>query len=364
MSIVDIIRKSVRTDLEIKHAFNVLMKSDGTLSQYFELHDIPDFEKILDNLRMCSKTRLFSTLYCPYQFKCHYIYQLRPEVKSAIMVDGKNMHWINDIFWKDKVKVNDFMGRSTWDTTLKQKYLSLIPTGELTPFILKVADDFLTFEYNRINGIFNELGKTKDVVERYVFPVATELPVENWDRWLMGIIDRIDRTTNDALAVLEYKYGKPKYLEKSYQKTAITNEFAFYDILMQGKNVFVVNDNNTLTPIQEQLGLKPRFYYGSMIFLQDVEETATLVKINKRMLTEMNKKIKGFWNRLNTGNFKPNANDACLQWCEYYWGHCENNPEWQEIEHCMDDDVEPKELNDDWDDFTDDSFMDSELQPF
>jgi len=343
-----IIRKKDRTQEDLEKAFRILYHSDGTVTRKFTLADIPDFNTILDNLQFLSKSRLNACHYCPFQFKCNYIVKCTLDNRTRIMIDGLNLHFANETIWNKKLKPKDFidLGYNTdtddginsvykliWD-----KYLEIIPKGQDTKFVLKMAANFCWFETERINGIYNELGKSREIIERYVFPVANELKVENYSNNLIGIIDRIDRTTNDVFAMVEYKYGKPKYFSNQYHKSAINREIGFYALLMQGDNVAVVQDDETLLPIEDVLGFKPEFYYGAMLFFQDINKTRELVKINSHILRSVQQQIDRYWERLNKGMFKPIPKDACFEWCGYYWDLCEFNPRWLEIEHVMDED--------------------------
>lgn len=332
---LEIIRKENRSAAELQQAFNILFKNDKTITETFKYSDIKDFNKILDNLRLLSKTRLMLHRYCPFKFRMQYIMQQYSDEFKQIMIDGKNLHLTNQRFWKETVTVTDFMNATNLEKMMYYNYKKLIPYSERTPFIEEMIKSFIWFESRRINQIYDELGKSKDVIQNYVMPVALELPIENWDNNLMGIIDRIDRTTNNCYAVIEYKYGKPKTMESVYDKQAIQTELGFYGLLVGGDKCYVVNDKSTLVPIKEYLGFKPEFYYGAMLFFQDIANTNELFKINTQILREADRKIKAFWSALDTGWFKPKRNISCTKVCEFYWDICELNNEWLDLDRIV-----------------------------
>ncbi len=326
--------KEERTENDYKLAFQTLYCNDYTITNRLQFEDIINFDVILDNLRLLSKSRFMKYEWCPFQFKCGYIMKIKDITERRIMIDGKNMHLINQLFWEKGITTQEFLDTKTDRDLMKLiycNYRKLIPEENLSNFLTQMITNFVWFETNRIKAIVEEKEKTKETIERYVFPVANEIMIENWDNNLMGIIDRIDRTTNDCYAIIEYKYGKPKSMQKKWQKTKVMDELAFYSLLMQGDQVNVVEEDGFMRNIKEVLGFKPLFYYGAMLFFQDIDESARLYKIGKRKLRGVGKRIDRFWNALNTGQFKPKPNQSCHQWCSFYWDMCELNDEWLQI---------------------------------
>lgn len=339
MKVLTIIDKDSkdRTKEELQYCFDVFTKKDNTVSNLLELKDIPDFNKVLDNLRLLSKSRLQLFNYCPFKFKCQYLLKFRIDKESEIMIAGKNLHLINEEFWKSITGDSFFNYRHTVKEFITMQYMQFIPKNvKLTTFEEQMIQNFITFETNRIEAIFHEMGFSHEIINKYVKPIITELPIENWEKRLMGIIDRGDHLTNEANALLEYKYGKPKYFD-TWKEDAIIHELAFYNILVQGNAMAVkqINNEDVLVPLKEILGFEPKFYYGAMIFFQDFENTAKLFKIKNINMIAVKNQIKKFWDTLETGKYYPKPNNSCYEWCEYYWGICENNPCWKEIENIM-----------------------------
>jgi hypothetical protein len=334
---LEIIRKPryLRTEADFKKAYNILYRNDQTITNSLQYEDIIDFNPILDNLQLLSKSRFMKFEWCPFQFKCGYIMKIKDITERRIMIDGKNLHLVNQQFWEKGITLQDLLEVKINDLPklIYTKYRKLIPEENISTFLTQMISNFVWFETNRINEIFNEKEQTKETIERYVFPVANELAIENSSNNLMGIIDRIDRTTNECYAVIEYKYGKPKSMEKQWQKTKVMDELAFYSLLMQGDQVDVVCEDYHLENIEDFLGFKPLFYYGAMLFFQDIETTSRLYKIGKRKLRGVSKRIDRFWNCLDQGQFKPKPNQSCHQWCSFYWDMCELNTEWLEIDN-------------------------------
>jgi hypothetical protein len=340
LNALQIIQNSQRSQKEREYCFNTWFQKQNSVANLLEYSDIPDFDNILNNLQLLSKSRLFLFLYCSFKFLIQYLTKLTRDMPKQIMIDGKNLHLCNQIFWEQSAKIADFQFNIT---SLSQKeiieklykiiyniYTRIIPENGFTKFIRSMVHQFCTFESSRIAGIFADVKNTTDNIREYVFPVATEIAIENWDKSLMGIIDRIDHLTNDSYAVIEYKYGKPKYFE-SYKETQITHELAFYNMLVQGNPMYVKGDVLEYLPERLQ-GVK--FYYGSMVFFQDLT-TAFLFKIKQSHMNSVKNSIDKYWNALRNGYFPTRANDACYEWCGSYWDLCEFNPEWLEIEKAM-----------------------------
>lgn len=330
MKVTDIIQKHVRTESELRYVFETIFHSQNSVGKSLKFEDLPEFNKICDNHRLLSKSRLNLKRWCPSKFRFKYWAGISAEEPRQIMIDGKNLHFGDDYFWKH-MKEDDLLHASNVEHLIYSQYTKIIPAESRTDFINRMIDAWVYFEANRIKSLFRDLGQKLSVIREFVFPVATELPIENWDSNLMGIIDRIDRLSNGALAVIEYKYGKPKYLDTS-KASEITHELAFYNLLVQGKNqVYAVTDAGCV-PLAEHLGFKPNFYYGAMIFFQDVQNTAKLFKIKQIHMKSVLAEIKRYWDDMNAGNYKCVPNDSCYEWCEFYWDLCEKNPEWEDIE--------------------------------
>ena len=340
MEILSIIRNTIRTEAEKEYAFNVLFKNDGSIGRFFKYDDVKHMiDYILDGLRFLSKSRLMSTRFCSYKLKCQYIYRFESKTYPITTI-GRNMHWVDEQFWK-KITVKELMDSTNLRKTISDLYYSFIPKDQLIDLVVNFAETFIDWEVKRIQTLYNDLGKTKTTIQEYVFPVALELGIENHSRWLCGYIDRIDRLSNDALVVIDYKYGKAKYYsnDPAYVKASINTELGFYQILPQGKDVYVLQPDDTLIPIKEHLGFVPSFYYGAMLFFQDLQQTNFLFPITSLIVTSVRKQIERYWNMINTGDFKPIVRSSCFdtpvddgKGCEFFWNHCELNPQWLECE--------------------------------
>lgn len=305
-----------------------------------EMYDQATFEQMLLNLRLVSKSRMQTAQYCAYKFKLHYIVQYKPTIEKQIMEDGKHLHFVNDQFWKFGISVEDFLNCADDQLAVMmyEKYMKFVPETEISAFILNMINAFIEYETKRILQIYAEVGKSAESIEDFVFPVATELPIENWDNHLMGIIDRIDRLTDGSFCVVEYKYGKPKYFDMQYQRRFIESELAFYQLLITGRKVYVVVEGNQGVPLPEYLELQNetlKFDKGQMIFFQNVAETEFRFNIIPSLIETVQRQIDGYWDMLETGIFKPHVSDACYQ-CEYYDGICEFLPEFITIDEAFD----------------------------
>ena len=335
MSILSIIQNQSRSEADRQTAFLKLM-GDHSITNLIQYSEMENWDLILDNLRMVSKSRLQLWQYCSFQFKMRYILHYTPEMYRRIMIDGKNLHLINKQFW-ETITVEEILTTENIEELIKEIYIRLIPQNERTVFIDQMIQNFIWFETTRIQGIFQDVEKTIENIKLYVIPYALELPIENWENNLIGIIDRIDRLTNGTFAVIEYKYGKPKYYQKNpMHKTFINGEIAFYEELLQGNQIYILVGDE-LKPFQEILGDIPHITYGAMLFFQDIQATSFLFELKKISITTIKRKIGEYWKALDTGIFLPKPSNACLTVCEYYWDQCELNNEFLEIEKCMDD---------------------------
>jgi hypothetical protein len=335
-----------RTEKDYQILFNVLYKFEkdyGLLTI-----DEVDLKKNCEMLLMLSKSQMLSERFCPRAYKCVRVLGLKSRDYPIARI-GKNLHYVDDVFWKDLKKrpkfFEDLDTRRDLRNFMFNRYMKYIPEKHHNDtFILQMANNFIDFEINRIMDIYNELGKNREVIERYIMPVALELGIENWSRYLVGYIDRIDRMTNDALCVIDYKYGKPKdyySTEQTYDKTAINIELGFYGILPQGKEVYVLKNKKRkgdyLVPIEEAFDFKMEFYYGSMLFFQDPN---TLIKfvIDQHIITNSYKAINRYWEKLNSGDFKPKTRSWCWdspKGCVFYENNCEIHPAWKGLDNAV-----------------------------
>lgn len=341
MSLLEIINSPNRSETDLQKAFDILF-NDRSVTSYINYVEYKDtLPALLDNLRMLSKSRLNSFEFCPFAFKCHYVVGMENEVSERMRI-GKNLHLVNYQFWQN-VKAEEILD---WSKDVKRNlgkhvlknYLKYIPPEDCDAEIYGLAEQFSQFEHERITAIYNAYGRTLDVTRRLVIPLAVELPVENYGNNLVGIIDRIDRTDNDAFCVIEYKYGKPKYVLKGYDRPRIMHELCFYDLLMEGNMAYVVKDEKTAVPIEDVLGLKPRFYYGAMLFFRDLYGTNGIMKLGNITRTNVRESIDNYWKMLDNGNFRPSPKyNYCQDKCDQYWELCEANPEWLEIENAIED---------------------------
>lgn len=338
MNILEIIRQEApRTEDQLRFAHEILFQQQKLTKDFPFSIDL--MNEILDDHILISKSRLLSCLgWCPFQYKCKKICRLPQGQVQQITDIGSNLHLNNKKFWTN-FPVNGLLHTANVTGFIHDRYTSTLPSELLSDSDIQYfVNEFICFESQRIHELFGQLGRTRKTIKEYVIPVAVELPVENWDLWIDGIIDRIDRLSNGAYAVVEYKYGKPKDFEKQPDHHAISVELAFYNCLIQGKQVYVVNEDNSVTPINEYLGIDHlQFYYGAMVFFQNVEFSRKLFKISKLMIRSAMDVMNKFWIMLQSGKFPIIPRESCYSWCDYYWNFCEFNEEFLNIDRVMDD---------------------------
>jgi len=329
-----------RTESDLKCAFEILFQADGTVSRYFRYDEVRErMNDLLDSLQMCSKSRMMSCDLCPFSVKCKYIVKAEQKLPEIARI-GKNLHFAGETFWKranrsltedplcDELK-NARDDNELYRIILK-RFFDLVP--ERSKQILDLASSFAKFEFERISGIFGDLGKAKDVIDEFVKPVHCELAIENYSNDLMGIIDRIDRTSNGEYLLIEYKFGKPKYMDINWQERLITKEISFYKLLLDGNEVYEI-ERDTFNA--KKISVRaPK--YGAMIFFQDLQNSNMMFEIEREHIESAEKSVQSYWERLNTGNFKPkplfSKNSDCMDWCGYYDEICEHNDEWKAVD--------------------------------
>jgi len=133
------------------------------------------------------------------------------------------------------------------------------------------------------------------------FPVARELRVINDEMKMIGKIDRIDRTNDEMLVIVEYKTGKRRQLSK------IRKELAFYWLLLQGAR-----------------GLPPEINPKRVKYIAMYNPSLNSVwyeELKKRTVTALKKSIKKFREGLNREDFETNPGEQCM-WCPF-WELCE-----------------------------------------
>jgi hypothetical protein len=337
-----------RTQRDYEILFNILYKFEkeyGLLS----IDDV-DLVENCKKLLMLSKSQLISYRFCPRAYKCVRILDL-PSRQYDISRIGKNLHWVDCEFWKDLSKRPKFFENIDTRRDLRNfmlnRYIKFIPEEyREDPFIKQMANNFIDFEVERIIDIYNKAGKSRETIKRYVIPVALEVGIENWTRNLVGFIDRINRVYTggkDAYCVIDYKYGKPKYYhENTLHKRNINLELGFYAILPQGDEVYVLNrtrfkKKDYLLPIEDVFDFKLEFYYGAMLFFQDMD---TMIKfpIRQQTITNAYKAINRYWLDLNTGEFEPKTINWCWetpQGCIFYKNNCEIHPAWNSLNEAV-----------------------------
>jgi len=305
-----IIMSKKRTDEELKYVINVLFDDENIKI------DFAHISKILDNLRLISKTRFMKFNYCPLSFKYQWIYGL-PIKETKEMVLGHNLHLMNKIFWRtipiELIKRNDF-------DELLNFYIKNIPKEyKNNEEILRLSKSFITFEQNRITDITNKLGNEKHIIKKYIYPFLLEVPIENYTYNIMGIIDRIDFLSNNKFAIIEYKFGKYKEYENYYNKVSIDLEMHFYKLLLE-KDAYIVNSENKIEPLNIYLNYNDVEYY-TMIFFDKLEKIK-LNKFNNEILNLILSKIEYIFDSIEINDFQPNPNKSCPRLCDFFWDYC------------------------------------------
>lgn len=158
---------------------------------------------------------------CPQRYKLIYINKVPTETSEAAQ-RGLDVHAFAGAFYNhikieneeliiDPNFIEEYKNNSIEDS---QKYI----------------ENFIDFEKKRW-----EICKQYPNPLKYFVPVIREKKVENIGLGLVGIVDRVDRKFNGNYMVIEIKTGK--YDERSWKRTELRQELAFYKLLIESSNL-------------------------------------------------------------------------------------------------------------------------------
>jgi len=160
------------------------------------------------------KSQLGAWLDCPRKFWFQFVKQ-EPFVPTIAMTVGTIFHAFAKEFWDwiDDSKLQTLTSKSA----IEEYLMTLIP--EKLPMLVKpLAKNFVSFEALRLARL-KQLGK-----EHLWKPVERELTVST--EYFEGTIDRIDRISENAFCIIEYKTG---YVDVA----AVKRELGFYALLVE-----------------------------------------------------------------------------------------------------------------------------------
>lgn len=158
-----------------------------------------------------SKSRLSLYSYCPLKYKKQYIDGIRDDTPNYSLAIGTRFHEFAYEFFP-----------------VAQQY----DPSEWYSF---VHDDFTDYEKRMLNWFIDteieRLGILDNDMESW-YPIVREEKFINEEYQIRGIIDRIDKISDDAYMIVEYKTSKSIY------KPSLQGEFGFYSLLLQGDDRF------------------------------------------------------------------------------------------------------------------------------
>jgi len=173
---------------------------------------------------MLSKSKLFQYLSCPYKFKRVYVDKV-PTYPTPAMRRGSIVHkYIEQLY--DNIDIAD--KNETWKEKTDRYHkkfmeeceiIDLVPGQNLERYLENVR----AIEYLRLQIIEG----LKENPEKYFYPVLREKRIDNHEREMNGIVDRVDLNLKDKLEV-----GEIKTTTGRKDIESLRNEMAFYKILL------------------------------------------------------------------------------------------------------------------------------------
>ena len=253
---------------------------------------------------------------CPYQFDLKYNKKLVSFDTTLALELGTLLHYVLE--QKGKMLTEEY----TYPNGCKAKGITnynvlsdilrngTTVTDEKTKEkILGVRD--LKKKYWEIWGVPDTEGRTYDEkLELFLKVLSTEMDNSAWKPYLFehpfsfvydnriilhGFIDRVDKNSNGEYRVVDYKTNKKLYDQKDL---ATSLQFGIYALA-------ILNEFDEI-PVE---------YQYRMILLDDQQKALTL-GWEKRLVTALDKIIKGLDERKENGVWEPKPTPLC-HWCSY-----------------------------------------------
>lgn len=158
---------------------------------------------------------------CPYKFKCGKLLNLKPvSMYRPYLFNGRLFHKIAELFFNycKYERINYYKERET-KKYMREICYSFIPShirsyaDVMQPYI----DNFVDYEFERLELIYDLLGQTREAFDRYYMPMFRERR-QSWELEQRGIRFVIDvgyriaphqfNNTGDEIALGDYKTGK------------------------------------------------------------------------------------------------------------------------------------------------------------
>ncbi len=326
-----ILRENGLTKDNYRQLYNSLIKD--------ELIDIPFNLNYIDNvirrLKYLSKSAKKTFLSCPLQFK--YVRILKQQAEKDILtyfdVYGRNLHMVCDKVW-DKLNINKIINSKSENKIRDYIYsecIKFIPEYEKK---LKIYTELLwnyaEYEAYRITEIINTVGRDK--CKKYIIPVYRELEVENHEIHESGKLDIIHRLITDEFAIADYKFGRPKYYEwswnpniditevddlRNYDKNEIDFELgSYYNLVLDIKNVYktvkLENGRKKLVDLEYM-----DFKKGLVLYLKDWRNTFHYISLSDDMIMKVNNVTSDIIETINSGKFLRKFYGRCFEYCGF-----------------------------------------------
>ena len=282
-----------------------------------------------DKLRRFSYSGLSVFKQCPYQFDLKYNKRLVSLEKTLALELGTLLHYVleqkgrmltGEYVYENGCKTNGIANYNVLSSILQNGTSS---TDEKTKEkVLGLRD--LKKKYWEVWGIPDSESRTyEQKIELFLKVLSNEMEDSDWKPYLFehpfefvyddkiilhGFIDRVDIKTNidkentrDMYRVVDYKTNKKLYDQKDL---ATSLQFGIYALA-----------------ILNEFGEVPDEYQYRMILLDERQKALTL-GWEKRLITALDKIIKGLDERKESGVWEPKPTPLC-HWCNY----CATNPD-------------------------------------
>ncbi|MDO8499522.1 MAG: ATP-dependent DNA helicase [bacterium] len=285
-------------------------KADSPLARKLlpeQMPEITPVESKLHAVKAFSFSQLKSYETCPYQYKLQYVLGM-PSSGTGSLSFGNSVHATLHEFYSKVIELNNAEQASLFGADPTQAPLDsasiLVPTVDdlLTMYAKNWIPDWYesavlreTF-YKKGEQILRQFYKMQD--GKWSIPVALESPfkIKVGDYIVRGKIDRIDRTPDKTLTIIDYKTGQPKAKVEAGDK----DQLLLYQLALE------------VLPEYNQLGAVKSLTY---LYLTNGGEISFIgAEKDKNKLIQ---KISDIGDKINAGEFKATPEKFACSHCNF-----------------------------------------------